>query len=117
MVIYSTFLLKILSFNNDAVVGIAFFPFIIIRKDLKKMPDLIFTLNHERIHLRQQMELLLVPFHIWYVLYYLIARKRGKKKSEAYKSIPFEREAYEHMYDLNYLKERKFMAFFKYVMQ
>jgi hypothetical protein len=49
--------------------GMALFPFIMLRKkDLPHTPQL---LNHERIHLMQQLELLVLPFYIWYLIEYL----------------------------------------------
>ena len=50
--------------------GMALFPFILVRRP---NPSLT-LLNHERIHLRQQAELGVLPFYVWYVLEYLIRR-------------------------------------------
>lgn len=47
-------------------VGIALWPFIIVKyKALKEDKVLI---NHERIHLRQQVEMVVVFFFLWYVI-------------------------------------------------
>lgn len=46
--------------------GITLFPFIFLkRKDMLENKVLI---NHEKIHLRQQIELLIVPFYAFYIL-------------------------------------------------
>jgi len=46
--------------------GLAFFLFLILKsKDLKNNLNLI---NHERIHLIQQLELLIIPFYFIYVI-------------------------------------------------
>ena len=37
-----------------------------------------------------------------------------KDKQKAYREISFEQEAYDHEYDFNYLKIRKFWGFLKY---
>lgn len=64
-------------------------------------------LNHERIHTAQQRELLFVGFYLWYVIewFFLLIRKRNAIK--AYYCIRFEREAYRHQDDLEYLRHRR----------
>ena len=94
--------------------GITLFPFIILRnKDFKNNKILI---NHEKIHLRQQLELLIIFFYIWYVVEYYYWLVKLKNKHLAYRNISFEREAYAMEEDLNYLETRKFCSFFKYKM-
>lgn len=73
--------------------GIALFPFILTKKNPSKT-----LLNHERIHIRQQVELLVIPFYIIYVIEWFF---------KGYYEISFEREAYENDKDLNYLSKRK----------
>jgi len=72
-------------------------------------------LNHERIHLRQQAELLILPFYIWYVFEYLIKLMQYKDKKQAYRNVSFEREAYANEANPDYLKNRKFWAFLKFL--
>ena len=92
--------------------GITLFPFIILRnKDFKNNKILI---NHEKIHLRQQLELLIIFFYIWYVVEYYYWLVKLKNKHLAYRNISFEREAYSMEEDLNYLETRKFWSFWKY---
>jgi hypothetical protein len=84
--------------------AIAFFPFIFLRyKKDRYNKELI---NHEKIHIRQQIEMLVIFFHIWYLI--------GLYK-KGYWGISFEKEAYIHEDDLDYLKKRKFWAFLKYI--
>ena len=79
--------------------GITLFPFIILRnKDFKNNKILI---NHEKIHLRQQLELLIIFFYIWYVVEYYYWLVKLKNKHLAYRNISFEREAYAMEEDLN----------------
>lgn len=93
--------------------GIALWPFVIVKhQDLCK--DALF-LNHERIHLRQQLELLVVFFYFWYGLEFLIRWIQYKNRFEAYKNISFEREAYYHENNMNYLKNRMFFRFLKFL--
>ncbi len=91
--------------------GITLFPFILLRK--KDAPFGEVLLNHERIHLRQQLELLILPFYIWYLCSYLFYRFKGLSHHTAYRSILFEREAYAHEKDLDYLRKRRFWAFLR----
>lgn len=91
--------------------GMAVFPFILLRKqDLPYSPQLI---NHERIHLTQQLELFILPFYIWYAIEYLFFRLKGCTHHAAYRSISFEKEAYTHENDLNYLSSRRRWAFLR----
>lgn len=71
-------------------------------------------INHERIHLRQQLELMIIPFYIWYCIEFLYYLFIFKNKQTAYHSISFEKEAYRHEADLNYLKNRPFYNFLKH---
>ena len=92
--------------------GVTLFPFVLVKtkKDLK---DLVF-LNHEQIHFRQQMELLVVFFYLFYLLEFLVRWAFLKNRNKAYRAISFEKEAYSKENDLGYLKERKCFVFLKY---
>lgn len=93
--------------------GVSLWPFVILKnKDLKE--DINF-INHEKIHLRQQIELLIIPFYIWYLVEYLLRLIYYKDRFLAYKNISFEREAYSQEMKENYLHERKFWAFLQFV--
>ena len=93
--------------------GLTFFPFVIIRNKFDKT-DLV-LINHEKIHLRQQLELLVLPFYTWYFLDFLIKLFRYKDSNKAYRNIIFEKEAYANENDPNYLKKRSFWGFLRYV--
>ncbi len=67
-------------------------------------------MRHEQIHLVQQKEMLIIPFYVVYLLFYLYYLCRFCNHSRAYKHIPFEREAYYHEADIDYLNRRKFWA-------
>jgi len=101
--------------KNTKISGITLFPFIILRKPESRADAVL--LNHEKIHLRQQAELLVIFFYIWYVIEYYYLVFKLKNKFLAYKSISFEREAYAMENDLNYLKTRKFWSFRKYFLK
>lgn len=85
-------------------------PFIFVRKDAKVTEQL---LNHERIHGRQQLELLIVPFLLWYVVEFVIRTLFGK--GNAYRNICFEREAYENENDMGYLDHRSLWKFLSHI--
>jgi hypothetical protein len=93
--------------------GATIWPFILIRES-RLRSDPIF-MNHERIHYRQQMELLVMFFYVWYVLEYLFRLIQIRNRREAYKNISFEKEAYEKENDLKYLNHRPFFRFLRYI--
>jgi len=94
-------------------IGLTIFPFVFLKySDLKTNRYLV---NHEKIHLRQQLELLILPFFVCYSLEFLIRLIKYRNWHLAYKNISFEREAYAHEKDLNYLKSRSFWSFLTYI--
>ena len=84
-------------------------PFVLVRKPNPSAQ----LINHERIHLRQQLELGVIPFYIWYVTEYGYWRMRGLDHYSAYRAIRFEREAFDNEENLAYLNKRPLWAFFK----
>ena len=93
--------------------GLTIYPFVFLKYRELRTDE--FLINHERIHLRQQLELLIIPFFIVYVFEFLMRLAIKRNWREAYVSISFEREAYTHQKNLNYLKLRPFWSFLKYV--
>jgi hypothetical protein len=93
--------------------GMAVFPLVVLKYDFDKANETF--VNHERIHLKQQIELLIIPFFAWYFLEYLFRLVQYKNKDLAYRNISFEREAYAKETDLNYLKNRSFFQFLNYI--
>ncbi len=92
--------------------GMAIFPFIIAKSSvLANNPVLI---NHEKIHLKQQIELLILPFYIIYLLQYVINLLIYRNHEKAYLAIVFEKEAYAFDKDLNYLKNRPVFSWFSF---
>lgn len=117
--------------------GIALYPFILL-KEKPTDTGMIVTLNHERIHIRQQEECLVLclpfiawlafsvsqwmwlwclvnPFYLWYITEYLVYRVRYRNHSQAYFSISFEKEAYDNQYDETYLKYRHSFTWLNYL--
>lgn len=97
--------------------AMAVWPFIFLKSDCSSK-----TLNHEKIHCRQQIELLLIGFYILYFICWIkelihcaLVPDRGQSvyNNRSYfhrveHSIIFEREAYHKDKDLDYLSRRRF---------
>lgn len=73
------------------------------------------VINHERIHTAQMLELLVIPFYIWYVIEWGIKLIKYPSGKDAYYNISFEREAYQHGNDLTYLPRRRYYNFLKFI--
>lgn len=93
--------------------AIVLFPFVFIRYPEDHYNERL--LNHERIHIRQQLELLVLPFYVWYLVEYVLRRMGGNNHLRAYLAISFEREAYTHEADFKYLNNRPLFAFRRYL--
>ena len=93
--------------------GLSVYPFVIVSE--RKYRDNRGFINHEKIHIRQQIEMLVLPFFIWYVLEYFVRLIQYKNRNLAYRNISFEREAYKNESDLHYLKTRRFWTFLHYL--
>ena len=93
--------------------AINLFGIVIARKDVT-LTDI--DINHEAIHTAQMRETLYVGFYLWYVMEWLARLiATGFKAHEAYRSISFEREAYEHEDEPGYLESRRPYAWRHYL--
>ncbi|WP_264549067.1 hypothetical protein [Flavobacterium sp. N2820] len=92
--------------------GLTFYPFVFLADKDDRLNEVF--INHEKIHIRQQLELLIVPFYLWYFIEYLIRLLQFRNRKKAYYSISFEKEAYANEKDLEYLKSRSFWRFLRY---
>ncbi|MBK0369956.1 hypothetical protein [Flavobacterium agrisoli] len=93
--------------------GLTLYPFVLIKYKQDKT-NAIF-INHEKIHLRQQLEMLIVPFFIWYILEFVWRWMKFRNFHLGYRNISFEKEAYYNETDFDYLKKRKFFQFTEYI--
>ena len=94
---------KLLPLKGFAAMNL--FGILFVRKD-SKITDRL--LNHEAIHTAQMKELGYIPFYILYLIEWFIKLIINKlDNNKAYKSISFEREAYDNQNNLEYLKNRK----------
>ena len=93
--------------------AITLFPFILVRDKASKSDQVM--MNHEHIHLRQQIELLILPFYLFYGIEFIVRFVGSRNWNQAYRSISFENEAFLNEKDLNYLKYRPFWNFLNYM--
>ncbi len=91
--------------------AMAIYPFILIKK--KAYQGDVVLVNHEKIHHQQQLELLIVPFYLFYVVNYVFNLIKYASHQKAYCHIIFEKEAYVNEKNLNYLNHRKCFAWLK----
>lgn len=90
----------------------AVWPFIISRYSKSALGTEV--VNHEKIHFKQQLEMMYFVFFLWYFIEYLILWIRYKDKEKAYLNIRFEKEAYGHQSEENYLSHRKPYSWMKH---
>jgi len=95
------------------ILGITLTPFgiYIVERYLKDK----LMINHESIHWKQQLEMGIIFFYIWYLVEWLIKYLLHGK--QAYYHLSFETEAYYNEDDLNYLYTRKHYAWIKYLLK
>lgn len=102
-------ILVINKFFGKRFLGITLWPFILIKNQALKSDTIL--INHEKIHLRQQIEMFVIPFYLWYGIEYLFRLIQYKNRHLAYRNISFEREAYANETNLTYLKSRRLWRF------
>jgi len=84
-------------------------PFIICRDK----SDVV-MLNHESIHVKQQLELLVIPFFLIYVINWVYNLIKFKGDTDlAYRELFFEKEAYDNEDNMEYLKTRPKWSYFR----
>lgn len=94
------------------VAAMSLYPFLLVKTH--KDRDSKVLLNHEKIHFKQQLELFVLLFYIWYFIEFIFFWIRTGSRYKAYRSICFEREAYAKEGDLSYLEKRKRFSFLNY---
>lgn len=89
------------------------YPFIFLKN--KAISEDKVVIYHERIHLRQQLEMLWIVFFVWYGIEFLVRFIQYQDADKAYRNISFERESYTNEMNFNYLENRRFWYFIKYL--
>ena len=72
-------------------------------------------MNHEEIHGRQQKEMLVLLFYVWYFVEWLVRLALYRNFKDAYRNISFEQEAYIFENDPFYEFDRKHYAWLKFL--
>lgn len=70
--------------------AITLFPFVFYNGEVLTECEV----RHETVHLYQQAALLVAPFYLLYLIFWLICLVRYRNWERAYRAIPFERSAY-----------------------
>ena len=96
--------------------GITIWPLVLLREKYSKGNSKR-IINHESIHIKQQEELLIIPFYVLYVLEWLVKSIIYRSFNKAYYNISFEREAYSNQRRWTYLEKRKNYAWFKRIIK
>lgn len=113
---YNDSLLRIVS-PFMSIKGIMLFPFIIIKERYRDIPYFNklkpILINHETIHFKQAVEMLIIPFYIFYILEWII--KLFFYGNKSYTNLSFEREANLYEKDLEYINNRKPYSWIKYI--
>lgn len=110
-VIVSSFWTRFFSMGKAQAITI--FPFILLKHTLDRENKIL--INHERIHILQAIELLILPFYVLYLLEFVCRLLQYRNFTRAYLNISFEREAFRNERNLNYLKKRKLWSFVRYI--
>lgn len=110
IVVVSPFFIKYFVAGKN-VSAITLFPFIVLRDEKLRNNERL--INHEMIHIKQQLELLIVGFYILYLSEYAVRVLLYRNHYKAYRLISFEQEAYDNENDMDYLKKRKLWSFLK----
>lgn len=72
---------------------------------------------HETIHLRQELEMGIILFYVWFVVEFLIKLMITLSWSRAYRSVAFEQEAYRNQLEKSYLERRPAFAWLRFVLK
>jgi beta-lactamase regulating signal transducer with metallopeptidase domain len=100
------------TFSRLPADAMAIYPLMIFKKRGHKESRVI--INHEMVHFKQQLELLVIFFYLLYFLHYLINLIKFRNHRRAYFEICFEKEAYANERNFKYLKQRTPYAWLKY---
>lgn len=95
--------------------AMALWPFVFVRSKYEDGGMADKDIRHETIHLRQQAEMLVLPFLLWYMAEWCVRLMANRFRAHAaYRSIGFEQEAYANERNEAYLANRKHYAWWRY---
>lgn len=95
------------------VTGFSFGPIVFFSEKREAVPES--SIQHETIHFFQQLEMLFVFHWILYAYFYALGYYRSGKTRSAYLSNPFELEAYDNQDKKDYMKNRGWFSWTKYL--
>lgn len=113
--IYSHTLVRVLSFGLPNARAVVPFPFCIVFRDTDQ-EKMTWLVNHEKIHFRQELELLIIGallLSFFEKMYFQMVLKLNRL--EAYKMSSLEQEAYLNQNDPEYLQHRAPYRLFWYL--
>ncbi|GAA4781304.1 hypothetical protein GCM10023231_05950 [Olivibacter ginsenosidimutans] len=99
---------------TSSIQAVALWPIILANKSWKACGVPTHILRHEKIHHQQQLEMLVLPFYIWYSIEWLVRWLIYRDRKKAYREISLEKEAYANDGNPGYLQERKYWSFLNY---
>ena len=73
------------------------------------------VVRHEMIHFHQYKEMLIIPFIIIYLGFFIVNWIIYRDPDKAYRRNPFEIESHFNECKRNYLKKRRFLAWIDYI--
>ena len=94
---------RLIPFRGFAAINL--FGHVFAREEYRPISDR--TLRHEAIHTAQMRETGYVGFYLIYVAEWLYQWARLRSAKQAYYAVRFEREAYAHQDELDYLSYRR----------
>ncbi|MGK4567133.1 hypothetical protein [Flavobacterium sp. 3HN19-14] len=74
----------------EGYAALTVFPFVVLRES-ESQQNLV-LMQHEQIHIRQQLEMLVIAFFLWYFAEYLFGLIRFGNHNLAYRNISFEKK-------------------------
>jgi len=98
---------RIFSINFE---GFTFYPFILLSGENTEKD----IYNHELIHIQQTEETFFIGYILILVTQYTFNLCKYRNLYKAYRNLAFEKEAYDNMKNLDYLKSRKKFAWLTY---
>ena len=110
--LYPNWIMKIQQILKTQFRGTTLYPFGIYL-DSFEHKDIKYLANHELIHWKQQKEMFIIFFYLWYLIEWIVNIFIYGKK--AYIKISFEQEGYFNGKNLNYLKSREKYAWLRYI--
>ncbi len=95
------------------VAGVTLWPFIFVGADIPA-DQMRTMINHERIHICQANEMLVVFFYILWIAEFLVGVCRYGSAEAAYMHISLEAEAHENEHNMQYCSERRLWGWIRY---